>query len=265
MNPQLALIHTRMGNLTVFGVDLGKLSYLGSEVFGAECYGLPLTASQRLNVVDPVAVIGAIRPDVEVVGIASIDDTPLIIDGGANVGVATAFFRQRHPDARIIAIEPNPEAFLALRRNIAAWGGDRVIAVRAALGREGVDATTLYTSDSPASLRTSIWEHRANWTRSLRAPTFSLARLIRGIGRVALLKLDVEGAEYGVLVELGENSLLERVDALAIEYHYYPAHDDGALERLLALLSESGFALERVDQPLQDGYKDVLLRGSRVR
>jgi len=34
--------------------------------------------------------------------------TPLIIDGGANIGVSVAYFKKAHPGSRIIAFEPDP-------------------------------------------------------------------------------------------------------------------------------------------------------------
>jgi hypothetical protein len=39
----------------------------------------------------------------------------LIVDAGANVGSATLWFRERFPDARVIAIEANPTAFARLQ------------------------------------------------------------------------------------------------------------------------------------------------------
>src|ERR1700738_292386 len=34
----------------------------------------------------------------------------LIVDAGANVGSATLWFRERFPDAHVVALEPNPQA-----------------------------------------------------------------------------------------------------------------------------------------------------------
>ena len=45
--------------------------------------------------------------------------TPVIIDGGANVGYAALHFAERFPQATIIAVEPNPETFEILKANCA--------------------------------------------------------------------------------------------------------------------------------------------------
>lgn len=58
----------------------------------------------------------------------------LIIDAGAHIGVATARIASRHPGARILAFEPNPELFPLLLRNISANRLAGVEAFQIALG-----------------------------------------------------------------------------------------------------------------------------------
>src|SRR6185295_2686495 len=49
-------------------------------------------------------------------------EQPLIIDAGANIGLATLFFKYRYPNARVHCFEPNPASVDLLRRNIAENG-----------------------------------------------------------------------------------------------------------------------------------------------
>ena len=67
----------------------------------------------------------------------------LVIDCGANVGYSSAYFLSRHPKSRIVAIEPDPENFAMLRRNLAPYGS------RVNLIHAGV----LVAPDSARSLR----------------------------------------------------------------------------------------------------------------
>jgi FkbM family methyltransferase len=46
---------------------------------------------------------------------------PLIVDCGAHIGAASVWFALRHPDARITALEPDPDNFALLRRNAATF------------------------------------------------------------------------------------------------------------------------------------------------
>ena len=49
---------------------------------------------------------------------------PLIIDGGANIGMATIWFAQTFADATVIAIEPDQDNFDLLTRNTAYYGSN---------------------------------------------------------------------------------------------------------------------------------------------
>src|SRR5437867_1587881 len=55
----------------------------------------------------------------------------VIVDAGANIGMASLFFSQQFPEVRIIAIEPEPSNFAILQANCA--GLDRIELVQAAL------------------------------------------------------------------------------------------------------------------------------------
>jgi FkbM family methyltransferase len=40
------------------------------------------------------------------------------LDCGANIGLATLFFKRLYPESEIHAFEPDPETFKMLRRNV---------------------------------------------------------------------------------------------------------------------------------------------------
>src|ERR1700683_3931674 len=42
-----------------------------------------------------------------------------IIDGGANIGIASLYFLNRYPGARVVAVEPHPANFEICRKNLA--------------------------------------------------------------------------------------------------------------------------------------------------
>jgi hypothetical protein len=51
-----------------------------------------------------------------------IRDARLIIDCGANVGYASAYFLSRFPGSHVIAVEPDPGNFELLKANLAPYG-----------------------------------------------------------------------------------------------------------------------------------------------
>ena len=151
--------------------------------------------------------------------------SPTIIDAGANVGIATLFFHMRFPEARIVCIEPDPDNFELLRRNVASLPGVHV--VNAALSDT---SGTVGWQAGPAGYAGRI-EHSA--TRKVRALT--LADLLRdhGIEHVDILKVDVEGAENMVLQDA---AVLQKVDCIMLELHTPHTLDD-----LRAWVGPSGF------------------------
>ena len=48
--------------------------------------------------------------------------TPVIVDAGAYVGAAAMLFRSRFPGAHVVALEPDPESFRLLQRNLTPGG-----------------------------------------------------------------------------------------------------------------------------------------------
>lgn len=48
----------------------------------------------------------------------SIPNISTIIDAGANVGYASLLFAKHYPNALIVAIEPDPNNFLILKKNV---------------------------------------------------------------------------------------------------------------------------------------------------
>ena len=50
--------------------------------------------------------------------IGPLPDNPVIVDCGANIGVATFYFVHTYPGAQVIAFEPDPSSFAMLTENV---------------------------------------------------------------------------------------------------------------------------------------------------
>ena len=166
-------------------------------------------------------------------------DARTVLDLGANIGLASAWFRARYPDARVIAVEPDPETFAKLERNLG--GEDGVTLVQGAVAGESGEVELFRPAGY--SIASSLGSAAEPGAETARVRAWSLDDLCRehGIDELDLLKIDVEGAELDVLEGF---SGLGRVRTIVGEVH--PRLMGKSAEALFARLDD--FVVERVDE-----------------
>ena len=146
-------------------------------------------------------------------------NAPVILDGGANIGISAIHYKQLFPDAVVTSFEPDPRACDLLRRNLAANNIDDVEIVEKALWTS--NGRTSFFSEG-ADANRIVREHDA--TKRLTSPSaeycdVETVRLADYLAqrRFDLVKLDIESAEAEVIVDCGET--LRKVNNLVIEFH----------------------------------------------
>jgi FkbM family methyltransferase len=135
-----------------------------------------------------------------------------VLDLGANIGLASVFFRFLYPDADVIAVEPDPATFRRLVRNVAPYG---VRCFNVAVG--GVDGRQkLYRTTQ--SWEAALVPDVTGTDDAVEVDVRSLDTLMREIDvqKIDLIKMDVEGAEYDALA--GYHGL-DSVEHLTGEFH----------------------------------------------
>lgn len=165
-------------------------------------------------------------------------DNPVIIDGGANFGLAIYYFKKKFPNATIIAFEPNPELVNVLEKNMISQNWNNVEIVPAALTAVKGRALFFVPNNMPmgGSISTRLSHNRKDITEyEINCETLS-AYLQNPIH---LLKLDIEGKEVEVLEE--SEPLLCNVDRIFCEFHFGADLAEDRLPRLLSVLSRSRF------------------------
>jgi FkbM family methyltransferase len=225
----------RMGRLLILGRDLNfadkiKLNYR------RKYRPLRITfAGRPMQVADADSFLGAYKEIFfdRVYAFPSATPRPLIIDGGANIGLATLFFKRIYPQSRVIAFEADPSIFELLKQNIGSFHLPNVQLVNAALWNS--DTSLSFISERGAS------GHIATSTDTGDSVPVAAVRLKSSLSlyeKVDFLKLDIEGAEYEVLYDCREE--LGNVQNLFVEYHS-PASSEQRLSRILEILSDAGF------------------------
>ena len=139
----------------------------------------------------------------------------VIIDAGANIGLASIFFANRYPDATIIAIEPEVSNFGLLEKNVQPY--PRIKAVHAALWKENGEINLVDPGLGHHGFQTTQGDNSQGKRSLVRAVTVDSLMKEMGIEHVDVLKIDVEGAEKDVFEHSG--NWIEKVDIIMAELH----------------------------------------------
>ncbi len=158
-------------------------------------------------------------------------ESPRVIDGGANIGLAAMFFKLRHPGARVTCFEADPQVAGYLRRNLAAAGASGFEVVEAALWDE--ETVLRFKAEGSDAGRVGEGRDGGIEVRAVRLSPYLEEP-------VDLLKLDIEGAELRVLREC--RGSLGQVRRIFVEYHSFEGQPQ-TLDELLAILRATGFRL----------------------
>lgn len=143
----------------------------------------------------------------------------VVIDLGANVGMFTIYAADR--GARVIAVEPFPENVDQLRKNLMAAGvSDQVAVVPAACGDSNGHCEVVPGDfgGRDISARSGDSFTQAPTGQHTIVPTIDLDTLLAPYDSIAVLKLDVEGAEYPIF-EAASDSTMRKIAYISMEFH----------------------------------------------
>lgn len=170
--------------------------------------------------------------------------SPLIFDLGAHIGISTLYFKMLYPQAKIIAVEPNPKTFELLKKNIEQNKLEGITLLPLAVSNQtGTQSLHLDIGDewySTASFTKGAWTQDQP-TEAVTVKTTTLAELITGHADhlIDFVKMDIEGAEFEVLLNAGTE--LKQIKELIVEYHPLPGQD---IQKMITHLKQFGLTLE---------------------
>ncbi len=165
---------------------------------------------------------------------------PLLIDGGAHIGMAALRWKRLYPTARVMCYEPDETAFAFLSKNIHANQLADVELIKAGLSdRDGVVRFEPDGSDGGRVMGYDARDHSiAHSESACSIRTVRLSSLLTE--PVDMLKLNIEGEEWRVLRDLEQSGKLGLVRRLVLEYHGWPGGRQ-YLGDILNLLDRAGF------------------------
>ena len=158
-------------------------------------------------------------------------DAKIVLDIGANIGIASHYLSRRFPQARIFAFEPVPGNFALLTRNVESLGNVRPF--QKALGAKDGSFEMLQSESNTNLGGYSFHKAGSNAEKRISVEVREARSMMREIGieSADVIKIDTEGSEYDILTNLGRDFLGK------VKWIYGELHGNRDFE-LLAFLSE---------------------------
>jgi FkbM family methyltransferase len=182
------------------------------------------------------------EPDTTKLIMGLIKKGDVVIDVGANIGYYTLLFASL--GKKIVAIEPDPYTFSLLKKNVQVNNYGNIELIEGA-ATDYAGECRLYLSNTNKS-NNSIYDPRNN-NRTISVPAVKLDDKVKG--RVDFIKIDVEGAEFKVI--LGALNILKSNNRLKILSEFYPKGikmNGMNPEEYLSVLESSGFKFYDINQ-----------------
>ncbi|WKZ30977.1 MAG: FkbM family methyltransferase [Candidatus Dojkabacteria bacterium] len=183
---------TKLGKLIISYINSREFHSIKNEIFNTQIYATKLQS-----------------------------ETPIILDIGAHIGLATLYFKQQWPGGTVFAFEPNPVAFKLLEENIWQNGLQNVEAYNIAIaGSDGKRKLYIPANDvswdSNSSFTNGSWS-KQEAQQPVEIEARRLAKILEKLDKVDLLKIDVEGAEFEIFKDIQKN--LMKINEMIIEIH----------------------------------------------
>ncbi len=142
-----------------------------------------------------------------------------IIDIGAGLGDFALAAANAHPNAVVYAYEPFPESFALLQENLRLNQIENVRAFPLAVGAQS-GSMQLRAVSAEAVQQTTIGAASTTHAVEIQVQSVTLDQVLADakLPRCDYLKMDCEGAEYGIFFNTPA-AVLEKIDNICLEYH----------------------------------------------
>ena len=179
----------------------------------------------------------------------------MIFDCGANIGIATLYFKWLYPNSEIHVFEADPETFKILKKNIEINKLTNVYAYNVALYDKKGKVKFYIDKKNPGWLTMSTDKNRLPGKDAIEVSADKLSNYIKG--NIDFLKMDVEGAEIHIIKELVKSKKLDNVLEIVLEYH----HNIKEIDRFTNFLKQfdKNYTVQFDSSLSNNIYQDILM------
>ncbi|MBS3069311.1 FkbM family methyltransferase [Candidatus Micrarchaeota archaeon] len=175
----------------------------------------------------------------------------LVVDAGAHVGLfsmlASVFAR------KVVSVEPSAGNYDLLRENISQNSIGNVTAINKALWADenGIDFYEAATSSGHSAIACE------SHVKKTHVETTTIESIVKEHGDIDLLKMDIEGSEFGVFRAI-DSAVLKRIKKIVAEIHAAKGEPGLIAQRLEA----EGFKVEMHPSPLCAAHPSYAIKTS---
>jgi FkbM family methyltransferase len=163
--------------------------------------------------------------------------TPVVIDAGANIGLASRYFARLFPLSHVVALEPDPENCAVAAKNLGCVPNVTVLAK----GLWSHRTRIMVVNPDDASWAFQFKEAPPESLSAVESVSIDDAVATVANGRLFLVKMDIEGAESVVLG--ADGAWWTEAPVIIIEPHDWMAGKKGSLEGLFRREAYRGAAI----------------------
>ena len=180
----------------------------------------------------------------------------IIIDAGANIGLATVYFTNKYPDAKIIAIEPESSNFEMLKKNSENY--KNILLQKRALSNESnLVLNVIDKGFGNWGFITEIDNNASSQNIVDAIKTITIDEIIKenNLEFIDLLKIDIEGGEKE-LFESNYENWLPKIKCIVIELH--DGIKMGSSQSFFKAISKYNFSYHNKGENLVFMNRDIL-------
>lgn len=159
-----------------------------------------------------------------------------IVDIGAQIGIFSLYAAEKiGRKGKIFAYEPMPDNFQILLKNIEKNHLSNVYVFNKGVWKKaGKKRLYVYGLNTGGH---SIYNAVSD--KFIEMSTVTLSDIVKKVGKINTLKIDVEGAEYDILLDTPKD-VFKNIDNIVLEYHDYLA-DNHNYHQIINFLNKIGF------------------------
>jgi len=173
-----------------------------------------------------------------------IKNNDIVVDIGANVGIFSTYAVKQAKNVKVYSFEPSPATFKYLKSNIETNKLSSSIKIfnKAVADKNGV--LKLYLNEEipvANSLYQNIAKSKNGKDEEVVSVTLKKIFKDNKLNKINFLKLDCEGAEYGILMK-SPVELLNKIEKISMEVHKIKGY---SVQKLKNYLSGCGFEIKQ--------------------